>query len=104
MVNISPDLIKQLSKQMNLKEIEVERVIFELKKGKIIVTKPRVMRMKAMGEESFQVSGDVSESSVMDEDVKIVMEKTGVNEEQAREALEEAGEDIAKAILKIKQE
>ena len=60
------------------------------------------------GNTSFQISGEVKEVdkarvSIDEEDVKLVMEKSGVSDEaSAREALEESNGNIAEAILKLK--
>ena len=56
------------------------------------------------GQESFQISGDVEEKTgaFSEEDVKLVAEKTGKSEEEARSALEET-EDIAEAIMKLSE-
>ena len=57
-----------------------------------------------VGQESFQIAGDVEErgkEKFIDEDVKMVMEKAGVSEAEAKKALDEEG-DIASAILKLK--
>ena len=57
------------------------------------------------GQESFQVSGDVTEEQAEafnEEDIKAVMEKTNFSEEEAIAALEETG-DLAEAILKLSE-
>jgi NACalpha-BTF3-like transcription factor len=57
------------------------------------------------GQESFQITGDVSESEendFSDDDIKVVMEKTNCSEDEAKSALEETG-DLAEAILKLSE-
>jgi nascent polypeptide-associated complex subunit alpha len=61
------------------------------------------MKIKMGGQESFQITGDISEESgekFSENDVKVVMEKTGSSEKEARKALEETG-DLADAIMKL---
>ena len=73
--------------------------------GDIVISNPQVARVNMMGQDSFQISGDVSERSrekFSREDIEIVMEKTGASEKEAKDALEETG-DIAEAILKLKE-
>ena len=55
------------------------------------------------GQESFQISGDVSEESgekFSEDDVRVVMEKTNCSEIEARKTLEETG-DLADEIMKL---
>lgn len=97
--------LKKAMKQMGVKqeEIEAEEVIIKTKDKDIIVSNPSVIKVKMIGQESFQVSGKISErSSISKEDVKIVMEKTGASEEEAKRALEKANNDLAEAILSLK--
>jgi len=105
--NINPKQMQAVMKQMGMSQDEVDalRVIIEKSDGgKIVVENPSVVKIKMQGQESFQVSGDVSEvlgeEGISEEDVKTVMEKAGVSEGEARKALEETG-DLADAILKL---
>ncbi len=59
-----------------------------------------------MGQETFQVSGDVEERDKGDfseEDVEMVAEKAGVSNEEARAALKKFG-GMAEAIIGLKEE
>lgn len=96
-------MMKQLG--INQEEIDALRVVIEKSDGKIIIDNPSVQAITMQGQKSFQISGDVREESgelFSDEDVKLVAEKTGASEEDARSALEGAGGDIAEAIVKLK--
>lgn len=89
---------------MSQEDIEASRVTIEKLDGKtIIIENPSVARIKMQGQESFQISGDISENEkpFLDEDVQAVMEKTEVDEQKARKALEETGGDLAEAILNL---
>mgnify|MGYP001612702144 CR=1 FL=1 len=70
--------------------------------GKKVIQNPSIQKVKMHGQESFQISGDDSESSAgfTEEDIKLVAEKTGKTEEKAKIALEET-KDIAEAIIKL---
>ena len=104
MGGMNPKKMQGLMKQMgiNQEEIDAERVIIESSGKRIIVDNPSVVKISMQGQESFQVSGDVSEeeSGFSEDDVKMVAEKTGKSEDEARKALEESG-DIAQAILSL---
>jgi nascent polypeptide-associated complex subunit alpha len=57
------------------------------------------------GQTSYQISGDEQEeekSTFSDEDLQVVMEKTGASKEKAKKALEESNGDIASAIMELK--
>lgn len=97
-------MMKQLG--INQEEIDALRVVIEKSDGKIIIENPSVQEITMQGQKSFQISGDVREESgelFSEEDVKLVAEKTGASEDDARGALEEVKGDIAEAILKLSE-
>lgn len=103
--NIDPKKMQAVMKQMGMsqEEIPASRVIIEKEDGsKMMIENPSVTKIKMSGQETFQITGDVSEEegSFSDEDVKVVMEKTGCSEDDAVNALEETG-DLAEAIMKL---
>ena len=107
--NIDPKKMQAVMRQMGIAQTEIpaSRVIIEKSEGgKIIIENPSVSRIKMQGNESFQISGDVSEESgeedFSENDIKTIIEKTGCSEKAAREALEETG-DLAEAILKLSE-
>ena len=105
---MNPAKMKGLMKQMgiNQEEIEASRVIIEKPDNtKIIIENPNVQKITMQGQESFQITGDVTEeedNSIKEEDIQLVMEKTGKSEEEVREALEET-DDIAEAIIQLSE-
>lgn len=114
MPGMNPKMMKRAMQQMgmHMEEIDAEEVIIRLRGGKeIVITEPQVSKIKAMGQESFQITGESSEREVQqdngftsftEDDVKLVMETAAVTEKKARDALTEANGDIAKAILILK--
>ena len=103
---INPKQMQGMMKKMGIaqEDIDASRVIIECQDKNIIIENPSVMKVKMQGNESFQISGDISEeetSSFNEEDLKIVMEKTGKSEEEVKEALEKVGGDIAQAIIEL---
>jgi len=101
---INPKQMQAVMKQMGISQAEIDalRVIIEKNDGnKIIINNPSVTKIKMQGQETFQISGDISEEAgFSDSDVNVVMEKTGCSEKEAKKALEETG-DLAEAILKL---
>jgi nascent polypeptide-associated complex subunit alpha len=93
-------MMKQLGIQQE--EIDADRVIIEAKDKKIIIDEPSVVKVKMSGQESFQISGKISEEGKVNEgDIKTVMEKTGCTKEKAASALKETNGDLAEAILAL---
>ena len=104
---IDPKKMQGMMKQMGISQVEIpaEKVIIEKTDGsKIIIENPSVMQIKMQGQESFQISGEITEETaeveISEEDIKSVVEKTGVNKKKARETLEKTG-DLAEAILEL---
>ncbi len=105
-MKINPKMLEKAMKQMGIKseEILAEEVIIKTGDKELVILNPQVTKVNMGGQESLQITGEITErskSKFSDEDLKIIMEQTGVTKEQAAKALEEAG-DIAEAILKLK--
>lgn len=89
-------------------EIEAEEVIIRTKDKEIIITNPSVSKVNMMGQQTYQVVGEESERALSsepdigEEDVKTVMDQTGVTEEEAQIAIKKHKGDLAEAILDIK--
>ncbi len=120
---LNPKLMKKAMKKMgiNVEEIpDAIEVIIKCSERELIISNPQVTRITGAGQESFQVTGVVSERGlnvtasrqVADEtsanleipveDVKLVCSQTGASEEEAEEALRLAGGNIAQAIINLK--
>jgi nascent polypeptide-associated complex subunit alpha len=103
---INPKQMQAVMKQMGMSQTDIpsSRVIIEKEDGgKLVIENPSVAKIKMQGQESFQISGDVSEETgekFSENDVKVVMEKTNCSEKEAKKALEETG-DLADAIMKL---
>ena len=99
-----PKKMKSMMKQLgiNQEDIEARRVIIEKEHSKIIIENPSVQKIKMQGQESWQIVGKAHEEAlgVSEEDINLVMEKTGVSREKAKAALEET-KDIAETIVKL---
>ena len=99
-----PKKMKSMMKQLgiNQEEVSAKKVIIEREDGRTIIDNPSVQKIKMQGQETWQIAGEAHEESlgVAEEDVKLVMEKTGTTREKAKKVLEETG-DIAEAIVKL---
>jgi nascent polypeptide-associated complex subunit alpha len=106
--NINPKMMQQAMKKMGMQQedIEATEVIIKTADKEIIIKNPHVAKVKMMGQESFQISGDVEErkqQSFTEDDVKTVATQSSVSEEEARKSLEKNNGDLAAAILALKE-
>jgi len=101
---LDPKKMQAMMRQMGIKQEEIDalRVIIEKTDGKIIIDNPQVTKIVMQGQESWQISGQArEEQGISEDDVRMVMDKTGSSEEKARAALEKHSGDIAEAILSL---
>ena len=102
---MDPKKMQSLMRQMGIKseEIAATKVTIETGSGQtLVIENPQVTQITMQGQKSFQIAGDVrTEEKPLADDVKLVMEKAGCSEEQARQALEKSDGDIAEAILSL---
>ena len=105
---MNPKMLEKAMKQMGIKQeqIEASEVIIKCADKDLVIRNPQVSKVKAMGQETFQIIGEVEEVAVgvgdiKDEDVKTVASQAKVSEKKAKEALIEHRGDIAEAILSL---
>jgi len=99
---------------MNMDNVpDVQQVIIRTPTKDIVIDEPEVAILQVQGQKMYQViGGQVSEQApsarsagaaakptFSDEDVQLVADQTGKSLEKAKEALQECGGDLAKAIL-----
>ena len=89
----------------------VSEVIIRTATKDIVIEEPNVTLITVQGQAMYQIAGGtVSEASPQapaqnippESDVQLVAQQTGKSEEEARNALADAGGDLAKAILALK--
>ncbi len=93
-------MMKQMG--MDMEELDADSVEIHIGGKKLVFTDPSVSKIEAQGQEIFQLQGDYSEetSGPDQEDIELVMEKTGASEEEAAEALQNS-EDVAGAVMEL---
>lgn len=110
---LNPRKMQQAMKQLGIQQVDIPaiEVIIRTEKKDIIISNPSVAKVNMMGQESFQISGQVEEhpraaasSAISHDDIQTVMEQAGVSQEEARKALQDAQGDLAEAIVKLKGE
>jgi nascent polypeptide-associated complex subunit alpha len=100
---------------MNMDSVaDVQQVIIRTADKDIVIDEPEVAILQVQGQKMYQViGGQVSEQApsqrgatlaaakptFTEEDVQLVADQTGKSLEKAKEALQECGGDLAKAIL-----
>jgi alpha-NAC-related protein len=105
MFGSDPKKMEKLMKKLNLnvRQVEAEEVIIKGKGKKIVIKKPEIMIADMMGREVYQITGEVQESMVNEEDIQLVMQQTGKDRKTVVEKLEELDNDLAQAILELKE-
>ncbi|MBT3836041.1 nascent polypeptide-associated complex protein [Candidatus Woesearchaeota archaeon] len=112
MPGMNPRKMQAMMKQMGIQQVEIPatEVIIRTADKEIIITNPSVQKVNMMGNQNFQVSGNITERlldstpDISEEDVKTVMEQSNVSEDEARKAIEDAKGDLAEAIMGLMKE
>lgn len=109
---VNPKQMQKMMKQMGMKQdaVPATRVEVFLQDGtKMVFDSPDLQKVVMMGQTTYQLSGSSTIESIdttpdiSDEDVQTVVEQTGVSEEKARQAIEDADGDLADAILQLSE-
>ncbi len=106
---MNPREMQKAMKRLGIKqeEIDAELVIIKTADKDLIIKNPHVSKVNMMGQETFQVVGDIAEVNkdvsveIKEDDLETVMEQTNCSKEQALEALEESKGNLAEAILRL---
>ncbi|MBU1111542.1 MAG: nascent polypeptide-associated complex protein [archaeon] len=106
---VNPRQMQQMMRKMGIqqKEIAATEVIIKTEDKEIVITNPSVARVNMMGQDTFQISGEVHERElstapdINEDDIKTVMAQANVNRESALKAIEESEGDLADAIMKL---
>ncbi len=88
---------------LRVEEIKAKRVIIEQEDGtKLVFDEPQVMKTVMQGQAAYQVVGKPKVlEGIKEEDIDLVMQKTGASREEAEKALRETNGDIAEAIMRL---
>jgi nascent polypeptide-associated complex subunit alpha len=114
----NPRQMRQAMKRLGIEQEEiegVEEVVIRTTTKEYVIRDANVTAMTAQGQKIWTVVGepivrdradakksDATKSiTIPDEDVKLVAEKAGVSEEEARKTLEESGGEPAEAIIRL---
>jgi nascent polypeptide-associated complex subunit alpha len=119
---LDPRKMKQMMEQMGIdvEELDATEVVIRTGEEELVFSSPAVTKMDARGQETYQVVGDpeVREGgegdygtefetdstdgpAIPDDDVDLVVARTGASEADAREALEAVDGDLAAAVDRL---
>lgn len=109
---MNPRDVQRAMKRMGIKqeEIDATEVIIKTSDKEIVIQNPQVSKVNMMGQETFQVVGEIeerpisSEPDINEDDIQTVASQTGVTEEEAKQAILNNEGDLAKAIMSLKGE
>ncbi|MFO7990972.1 MAG: nascent polypeptide-associated complex protein [Thermoplasmata archaeon] len=101
--------MKRMMKKMGMKseELDAKKVIIETEDKRLVFEDAQVINMKVQGQNMYQIIGDPREEApegkvlIPDEDIKMVAERAGVSEEEAKKALEDSNGEPAEAIINL---
>ncbi len=118
MKRMSPRQLRRAMQKLGVsfKPLEdVEEVVIKLKDKKLVFENPTVVVMSVKGQgDIYQITGEPVEVPLeeeraeeqpppfTEEDVQLVAVQAGVTPEEARQALEETGGDLAQAIVLLR--
>ena len=120
---LNPRKMQKMMEQMGIEmeELDAERVVIELAGGeRLVFDDADVTMMEARGQQTYQVvgeperheageieaadeaaAGEEADAGIPEDDVELVAQRTGVDADTAREALEAEGGDLAAAINRL---
>ena len=110
---MNPRKVQQMMKQMGIQQVDIpaSQVIIKSDNKDIIITNPSVAKVNMMGQETYQIVGEVHEQErltapdvISEEDIQTVVEQTGCSAEEAKTTLEKNQGDLAETILELKKE
>lgn len=106
-MKLNPRQIERAMKRMGIQadHIEAEEVIIKTPEKDIVISNPQVAKVNMMGQDTWQITGEVSERArapFSEDDVKTVVNQTGASEEEVKQVLYQTHGDLAQAILRIK--
>jgi len=104
--SMDPEKMQKMLKKLGMKmdNIPANQVVIKTDSGDITIDEPQVIKTTMKGQVVFQVSGSVKQKTSTDEDVKLVMEQTGIDDkERIKELLQQNNGDVAKTIMQLKE-
>jgi len=108
-MKINPKQLEKAMKKMGMNQIEIPAslVVIHTPEKEIHILDPQVARVNMMGQESFQISGNIVEKTreieISEEDISTVMSQTNKSREEALAAITKHMGDLASAIMELNE-
>ncbi|HZX45005.1 MAG TPA: nascent polypeptide-associated complex protein [Candidatus Nanoarchaeia archaeon] len=108
---VNPRQMRQAMRKLGIQQqdIDATEVIIRTPDKEIVISNPQVAKVNMMGQETYQIVGQAEERSISKEpeinedDIKAVIDQTGVSKEEAEQAIKKNNGDLAAAILELKE-
>ena len=112
---MNPKDVQKAMKRLGIRqeEIDAQEVIIRTPDKDLVIKNPHVSKVNMMGNETFQISGEITEVEkneaietaqaleTTEDDVSTVVGQTSCSRQEALQALEESNGNLAEAILKL---
>ena len=106
---MNPRDMQKAMKRLGIQQVELDatEVIIRLKDKELVIENPGVAKVNMMGQETFQISGEVVERALNNapeinaEDIRTVMEQTGKDKDAVIAAIQKNNGDLAATILEL---
>lgn len=103
--------MQKAMKRLGIQQTEIEaiEVIIRQKDKDLVIQNPSVAKVNMMGQETFQITGQIierahsSEPEISEDDVQTVISQTGADHEKAIETIQKHKGDLAAAILELSE-
>lgn len=108
--NMNSRQVEKMMQKMGITQTHVDalEVIIRTKDSDIIIKNPQVSKVNISGQQTFQITGEITkgqsrlkEVDITKEDIETVSAQTGVSHQKAKEVLEKYHGDLALAILEL---
>lgn len=111
-MRLNPKDIQKAMQRFGIQQQEIPaiRVIIEQEDKNLVINDPKVAKVNMMGDEVFQISGEIieqekdTEPEIKEEDIQTVIDQTNADREAALNAIKDAKGDLAEAILKLSED
>lgn len=95
--------MQRMMSQLGIKQksIEAKEVIIKTSEKDLVIKEPKVIEIEMKGIRSYQITGKMEEKNFSEDDIRLVMERTGATRENVERALEKHKGNLAEAILEL---
>jgi len=108
---MNPRQMQGMMRKMGIKQVEIPatEVIIKTEDKEIIITNPQVSKVNMMGNDTFQITGNVNERERTQEiefsqdDIQTIIDQTGCSEDEAKSTFKKTG-DLAETIIELTKE